>query len=324
MEEYLKSALEIVKAQASVRIMTDEEITAMVRRLAIGIRDASLESGEGAVEEAVSLDPKKAVKEKTITCLECGKSFKVITKKHLASHGLTPEEYKAKHGYKKSMRAELAEIRGLFTGKLRLGLPIFGSARLFAPLFAAYRRRYPGVEIELLEQGSSRLEEGILAGELELGVSLLPVSDVFASQPVCDDPLMALLWAEHPLSDRERLHLAALAPSPFILFEHGFALNPRIETACLARGFSPQVSARSSQMDFIVALVASGMGVALVPRIMTEERSLAPVRAVLVDEVDLRWRAALVWRRGAHLSPAARAWLELTREAFGPSGKGRA
>jgi len=222
------------------------------------------------------------------------------------------------------MRAELAEIRGLFTGKLRLGLPIFGSARLFAPLFAAYRRRYPGVEIELLEQGSSRLEEGILAGELELGVSLLPVSDVFASQPVCDDPLMALLWAEHPLSDRERLHLAALAPSPFILFEHGFALNPRIETACLARGFSPQGSARSSQMDFIVALVASGMGVALVPRIMTEERSLAPVRAVLVDEVDLRWRAALVWRRGAHLSPAARAWLELTREAFGPSGKGRA
>lgn len=215
------------------------------------------------------------------------------------------------------MQAELAEMRGLFTGKLRLGLPIFGSARLFAPLFAAYRQRYPGVEIELLEQGSARLEEGILAGELELGVSLLPVSEVFASQPVRDDPLMALLWADHPLSGRDNLALAELAPSPFILFEHGFALNPRIEAACLARGFSPQVSARSSQMDFIVALVAAGMGVALVPRIMTEGRSLSPVRAVLVDEADLRWRAALVWRHGARLSPAARAWLDLTREAFG-------
>jgi predicted transcriptional regulator len=103
MEEYVKCALEIVKAQASVRTMTDEEITSMVRRLAAGIRDISGDVFEGEAEQVVDMDPKKAVKEKSVTCLECGKSFKVITKKHLATHGLTPEEYKAKHGYKKSM-----------------------------------------------------------------------------------------------------------------------------------------------------------------------------------------------------------------------------
>jgi predicted transcriptional regulator len=103
MEDYLKSALEIVRAQASVRNMTDEEITSMIRRLAIGIRDISGEAPAGVAEQPVDMDAKKAVKEKSVTCMECGKSFKVITKKHLASHGLTPEEYKAKHGYKKSM-----------------------------------------------------------------------------------------------------------------------------------------------------------------------------------------------------------------------------
>jgi predicted transcriptional regulator len=103
MEDYLKTALEIVKAQAAVRNMTDEEITTMVRRLAAGIRDISAGAPCVEAEQGVDMDPKKAVKEKSVTCLECGKSFKVITKKHLASHGLTPEEYKAKHGYKKSM-----------------------------------------------------------------------------------------------------------------------------------------------------------------------------------------------------------------------------
>lgn len=101
MEEYLKSALEIVKAQASVRNMTDEEITSMVKRLAGGIREISEGCSAGENSAATGLDPKKAVKEKTVTCLECGKSFKVITKKHLGSHGLTPEEYKEKHGLKK-------------------------------------------------------------------------------------------------------------------------------------------------------------------------------------------------------------------------------
>ena len=103
MEDYLKSALEIVKAQASVRNMTDEEISSMVRRLAAGIRDIRVGMAGVEDEPAVTMDSKKAVKEKSITCMECGKSFTVITKKHLASHGFTPEEYKAKHGYKKSM-----------------------------------------------------------------------------------------------------------------------------------------------------------------------------------------------------------------------------
>jgi len=102
MEEHLKSALEIVKAQASVRNMTDEEITSMVKRLASGIKDISEGVAASDAFQGPAMDPKKAIKEKSVTCLECGKSFKVITKKHLASHGLTPEEYKEKYGFKKN------------------------------------------------------------------------------------------------------------------------------------------------------------------------------------------------------------------------------
>ena len=104
MEEYLQSALEIVKAQASARPMTEDEIISMVRSIANGIAaiNAGQESSKTEDSATQAMDPKKAIKEASITCLECGKSFKVITKKHLAVHGLTPEEYKAKHGYKKT------------------------------------------------------------------------------------------------------------------------------------------------------------------------------------------------------------------------------
>ena len=104
MDDYLQSALEIVKAQASARPMTEDEIISMVRSVANGI--AAVSTGQmaaSATESAApAMDPKKAIKEASITCLECGKSFKVITRKHLASHGLTPEEYRAKYGFKKT------------------------------------------------------------------------------------------------------------------------------------------------------------------------------------------------------------------------------
>ena len=103
MDEFLKEALEIVKAQASVRTMTEDEITAMVRKLATGLK--AIAEGEMNLEEGCCETggaPRKAIKEKTITCLECGKSFKILTKKHLASHGLDPDSYREKWGLKKN------------------------------------------------------------------------------------------------------------------------------------------------------------------------------------------------------------------------------
>ncbi|WP_461208973.1 Ros/MucR family transcriptional regulator [Desulfocurvus sp. DL9XJH121] len=101
MDEYLKEALEIVRAQASVRTMTEEEIISMVQKLAKGIAGISDESDDAVEALEPAVDPKKAIREKSIICLECGKSFKVLTKRHLAAHGLTPAEYKDKWGYTK-------------------------------------------------------------------------------------------------------------------------------------------------------------------------------------------------------------------------------
>ena len=101
MDEYLKEAIAVVKAQAGVREMTEEEVVLMLHKLANSIRRIAQDepAAEGATE--VQTAPAKAIKEKTITCLECGKVFKVITRKHLATHGLTPAEYREKWDIKK-------------------------------------------------------------------------------------------------------------------------------------------------------------------------------------------------------------------------------
>jgi predicted transcriptional regulator len=101
MEDHLKAAIEIAKAQASVRNMSEEEITAMIQSLAQNIKTMS--EGEAPfVQNEPAVEPKKSIREKSVVCLECGKTFKVLTKKHLALHGLTPEEYKAKWGLPKN------------------------------------------------------------------------------------------------------------------------------------------------------------------------------------------------------------------------------
>ncbi len=215
-----------------------------------------------------------------------------------------------------ALMAELGDLAGLRRGTLRLGLPPVGSATLFAPLFALYRQRYPGVDIRLSEHGGLALEEKLREGEIELAGALLPTLPEFESQPVRREPLMALLPLDHPLVGRRRVALGELAETPFIIFSAGFALHRIVLKASRSAGFEPDIAATTSQIDFMLELVSLGMGVAFLPQGLAAERKRPTIRQVRLADADTDWDMAMIWRRGGYLSEAGRAWLELVREAY--------
>ncbi len=214
---------------------------------------------------------------------------------------------------KDDMLGELDELRGLKRGLLRLGLPPIGSSVLFAPLFAAFTKLYPDIDIQLVEHGSKRLEELLLAGDVELAASLLPVDENFEWQDVRCEPVVALLPASHEGTGRDGVTLEDIAGLPFILFESGFALNHIILDACHRHGFAPHVAVRSSQIDFIVELVAANMGVGFLPQMIAEQRHHPGVSIRKITDAQVNWHMALIWRKGAFLSHAAKAWLALAK-----------
>ena len=118
MEDYLKHAIDLVKAQASVRIMSEDEMADMISSLANKLKklDGCCEESEecctcAAEAPATASDAKRSIKEKSIVCLECGKTFKVITKKHLILHGLDAVSYRAKWGLKKGTPLTCTELQ---------------------------------------------------------------------------------------------------------------------------------------------------------------------------------------------------------------------
>jgi DNA-binding transcriptional LysR family regulator len=216
---------------------------------------------------------------------------------------------------RQELQSELDDLSQMARGELRLGLPLLGSDALFAGLFAEYRRRHPNIAIQLLEGGSRTVEQAVKSGELELGGSLTPSDGDFEYQPFCNEPLDALLPADHPLAGLAQVELRQLADTPFLLYQRSFVLNDRLLSACQQVGFTPKEGGRSGQADFLAALVAAGQGVVLLPRVVARalERP-GVVRLPLLAPDYLRWDIAFIWRRGAYLSRAAQAWLNLLRE----------
>jgi len=102
MDDYLKEALEIAKAQAGVRVMSEQEIATFIEKVAQSIRTVAEGETPTNMDSAdMAQEARKSVKEKSVTCLECGKTFKILTKRHLASHSMTTAEYREKWGLKK-------------------------------------------------------------------------------------------------------------------------------------------------------------------------------------------------------------------------------
>lgn len=101
MADYREMAVEFMNKQAGVRPMSPAEFAQGVKEAEEQFRAMYEPEDTMSTEPQYACDPKTAIKDRTITCVVCGKQFKIITKQHLLAHGMTPESYCEFAGYKK-------------------------------------------------------------------------------------------------------------------------------------------------------------------------------------------------------------------------------
>jgi predicted transcriptional regulator len=102
----LEMAADIVKSQCQGTAMSTEDVAAALSNTfnslqALQTMEAQGEvcdSAEPAAAGVVDVKPEKSILKNKIVCLECGESFKMLSPKHLRSHGLDGRSYRLKYG----------------------------------------------------------------------------------------------------------------------------------------------------------------------------------------------------------------------------------
>ncbi len=217
----------------------------------------------------------------------------------------------------RGIEEEVVELAALRRGRLRIGMPPIVGVAFFAPLLAEYHQAHPGISLELREEGSHHIEALVASRELDVGGVVLPTNEAaFGTMPFVHDRLRAVLHPTHRLARRRSVALRELQETPFVLYRPEFALHGHILDACRRSGFAPTVVSESSHWDFLVALVAANIGLALLPNTICRQLDPRQVRPVRLTDPVIPWDVALIWRRDRHLPPATRAWLELARRRW--------
>jgi LysR family hydrogen peroxide-inducible transcriptional activator len=210
-------------------------------------------------------------------------------------------------------RRDAAEGRDLLRGSVSIGALPTIAPYVLPGIMAAFTKKFPGVEMIVQEDTTARLLELLLAYEIDFA---------FTSNPIDDDRLETkLLFAEelllalppgHPLARKRILNIADLEGERLIVMKPGHCLGDQTLGFCDRRDVKSTISFRSAQLETIQALVASGLGLSLIPKMAVRpEKQGAPVYRSLPAPKPQRQILA-VWPRQR---PPARAASELLKIA---------
>jgi len=193
-------------------------------------------------------------------------------------------------------------------GRLRLGFVSLADYGVLPRLLKAYKTARPGVALALREMLSPDQAAALAAGELDFGLLLPPVAGAELEHIVVQrERFVVALPARHRLARTTgRIAMRELAAEAFVMVprENAPGLYDMIAALAARAGFAPRVAQEAIQMQTVVSLVSSGMGVAVVPASVANLGRRGVAYREIVDahpRLDL-W---LAWRSGA-LGAAAR------------------
>ena len=208
-------------------------------------------------------------------------------------------------------QAAVEAVAGLKAGNLTVAsLPTL-AADPVAPLVGAFRRRYPGVRIDLAApEGTSELFDLVVAGTCELGVNdAHDIPEALESHPLGRQTLLLILPPGSDHVEGAEIDLATLGETPFVVAPPGTSTFRLLEQGFAAVHGAPSVAVVTAQRDAIVPLVIAGAGAALVPESVAGTASgLGAVTARPMPSLE---RALALIHRAGPLSPAAARFVEI-------------
>jgi len=209
-------------------------------------------------------------------------------------------------------RTEIQEMSGAEIGTVVVGAIPTIAPYFLGPVIAGFVRLHPSISIRVAEEITPVLLEYLHHGRVDLIVLALPVrGDELVCEELFRERLFAALPDGHRLASRKSLSLAEIRNDPFLLLKEGHCFRDNMLSACRRSRVHPRVIFESGQFSTILSMVASGMGVSVVPAMSVNKQ--AGCRFVRVSDERAVRRVGLAQLKHRSPTRAQSALLELLR-----------
>ena len=201
-------------------------------------------------------------------------------------------------------------------GRLAVGFISPAMDIFLPPAIHEFRRQYPGIVLSLSESLTNEQLESLRSGRIQLGFVRLYHHELqnLCHEIVWREPYILALPESHPLAAKEEIALSELKGQPMIMYARSIQplLYDSILACCEKSGFRPEITQEARTKHSTTALVAAGLGVAIVPESSKMLRREGVVYLPIADPLPMI-DIAMIWKAGDD-SPLLGRFLDTVRQ----------
>jgi DNA-binding transcriptional LysR family regulator len=203
-------------------------------------------------------------------------------------------------------KQEIADLRGLLRGEVRIGLTPMLSSCFFPKILSTFKRRYPALQITVYGESAGNLRRMIESGDIDMGIINGKVPDELDSHLMLREEVVACVHRFHPLAGRKRCPIRDLLAVPLVQFQKNYYLREMIDDLAAREGIVPVVMAESNLFSLVRSLVKEELGLAFLLRMAVAND---PEVVTISCDPPIFLDHAIAWKRSSPLSPANRAFV---------------
>ncbi|WP_072348038.1 MULTISPECIES: transcriptional regulator CynR [unclassified Pseudomonas] len=221
----------------------------------------------------------------------------------------------ARRAYQQLREAKRAihDVSDLTRGSLRLAVTPTFTTYLVGPVIEAFHSRYPKITLNLKEISQERIEELLLAGELDAGIAFDEINTPnIDAVPLLNETLALVVSRKHRLAEERSIGLQDLNAESLILLSPEFATREQIDRYFRTHAIHPQVQMEANALGAVIEIVRrTNLSTLLPAKIALAHDDLV---AIALEPERLQRTAVLMRRKDAFQSAAMRVFIEVAKE----------
>ncbi len=207
------------------------------------------------------------------------------------------------------LRRSTDALQNLLTGELELAAPSMLATYFLPDLLLGFLRDHPGLTAAVTQAGTGRIEQMLLADEVELGVVNARTTQAGNLEQVMltTQDIVVCVADDHPWASRQAITPEELDGVAMVAYESGYYIRSILDRLCADAGSTPDFRMQSNFLPVLVRMVKQGLGVTVgLGMLAAEEPGITGIALTGAPRLEL----ALAKRHGRSISRANQAFLD--------------
>ena len=232
---------------------------------------------------------------------------------------------------------ELSDIKDFSKGQLIIGMSHTRGRKILPEILPIYKERFPNIDLHLKEGNSSELASGLLHGEIDLIIDMLPFKvDNVETVPICNEEILLAVpnkvlektYPGHAEELKEKLSLSAdlslVKDCPFLLINPGNRVRTLADEMFEEAQITPNIILETENIETVLALSVKGMGITFYPKMFISSHEVFHNK--MEEKTGINFYSlhypkahgvlAIGYHKGHYMSQATKEFIRITKETI--------